>query len=202
MELLDATLVEVNQMTDILESLLVLARADEGRAPLALEPVDLRDLLGEIAETGGILGEQARVTVHVSTPRTAVVVAGDRLRLRQLLLNLLTNAIKYTPAGGRVDVRAEPHLNGVAVSVRDTGVGIAPGDLPHIFDRFWRADASRSRKSERAGVGLGLAISKWIAEAHGGTIAVQSRPTRGTTFTVQLPLASEDDEVVAESSGP
>ena len=201
MELLDATLVEVNQMTDILESLLMLARADEGRAPLALEPVDLRDLLGEIAETGGILGEQADVTVHVSMPGAAVVLAADRVRLRQLLMNLLTNAIKFTPAGGRVDVRAEPHRNGVAVSVRDTGVGIAPGDLPHIFDRFWRADASRSRTSERAGVGLGLAISKWIAEAHGGTIAVQSRPGRGTTFTVQLPLAAED-EVAAESSGP
>jgi two-component system OmpR family sensor kinase len=189
MEVLDETLAEVNRMTEIVESLLVLARADEGRAPLALEPVDLCDLLGEIAETGGILGEQAGVTVRVSIPDASVVLPGDPLRLRQLFMNLLTNAIKYTPAGGRVDVRAEPHRDGVAISVRDTGIGIAPGDLPHIFDRFWRADPSRSRMRERSGVGLGLAISKWIAEAHGGAIAVQSRPGRGTTFTVQLPLS-------------
>jgi two-component system OmpR family sensor kinase len=201
MEVLDETLVEVNQMTDILESLLTLARADEGRAPLALEPVDLRDLLNEIAETGGILGEQADVTVRVSIPRAPVVLPGDRVRLRQLFMNLLTNAIKFTPPGGRVDIRAEPDRTGVAISVRDTGIGIAPGDLPHIFDRFWRADAARSRTSERAGVGLGLAISKWIAEAHGGTINVQSRSGRGTTFTVQLPL-SADEGSVAEMSGP
>jgi two-component system sensor histidine kinase BaeS len=78
----------------------------------------------------------------------------------------------------------------ITVSVRDTGIGIAPGDLPHIFDRFWRADQARSRTGQRPGVGLGLAISKWIAEAHGGTISVQSRPGRGTTFLVRLPIAA------------
>jgi signal transduction histidine kinase len=76
----------------------------------------------------------------------------------------------------------------VTLTVRDTGIGLAPGDLPHIFDRFWRADAARSRTGERPGAGLGLAICKWIAEAHGGSIEVQSRPGRGTTFTVTLPV--------------
>jgi two-component system, OmpR family, sensor kinase len=79
----------------------------------------------------------------------------------------------------------------VVITVQDTGIGIAPGDLPHIFDRFWRADPARSRTGERAGVGLGLAISKWIAEAHGGSIEVESRPGRGTTFTVTLPAGLE-----------
>jgi two-component system OmpR family sensor kinase len=193
MEVLDETLSEVNRMTEIVESLLVLARADEGRAPLHREPTDLREMLAEIAETGGLLGEEAGVTVRVSEPATRVEVLVDRMRIRQLLLNLLTNAIKYTPAGGRVDVRAEPDPGGVSIEVRDTGVGIAPGDLPHIFDRFWRADPARSRTGVRSGVGLGLAICKWIAEAHGGTITARSRPNRGTTFTVILPLREAGD---------
>ena len=98
--------------------------------------------------------------------------------------------MKYTPRGGQVSVELASNdgLGGGAVfTVADTGIGIAPGDLPNVFDRFWRADAARTRTSERAGTGLGLAISKWIAEAHGGTIDVQSRPGRGTTFTVELP---------------
>ena len=95
--------------------------------------------------------------------------------------------MKYTPAGGSVRLQLGPSDGRVTLSVADTGVGIAPGDLPHIFDRFWRADSARTRTGERSGTGLGLAICKWIAEAHGGTIDVQSRPGRGTTFTVTLP---------------
>jgi two-component system sensor histidine kinase BaeS len=102
-------------------------------------------------------------------------------------MNLLSNAVKYTPQGGSVAIDCSQDGGQVVLSVRDTGVGIAPGDLPHVFDRFWRADQARSRTGHRPGVGLGLAISKWIVEAHGGTIAVQSRPGRGTTFTVTLP---------------
>jgi heavy metal sensor kinase len=200
MEVLDETLGEVNRMTAIVEGLLTLARADEGRAPLHKEQVDLRDLLAEVSETAGILGEQAGVHVRVSIPHVPVVVPADRLRLRQLLLNLVTNAIKYTPPDGRVEIRPELKGTDVELSVRDTGVGIAPGDLPHVFDRFWRADPARSRTGERSGVGLGLAISRWIAEAHGGTIQVQSRPGRGTTFTVRLPL--RDDGLPGGDTGP
>jgi signal transduction histidine kinase len=111
----------------------------------------------------------------------------DRTRVRQLLLNLVTNAVKYTPAGGRVLVGLVEEPDHVVMEVRDTGVGIAPGDLPHVFDRFWRADPARTRTGEKAGTGLGLAITKWVAEAHGGSIQVQSRPGRGTIFTVVLP---------------
>jgi heavy metal sensor kinase len=187
MEVLEETLVEVNRMAELVDALLTLARADEGRAPLHLESVDLRDLMGELAETAGLLGEQASVNVSVAAPREALVVEVDRSRIRQLLMNLVTNAIKYTPAGGNVAIGCAVENGQVVLTVRDTGVGIAPGDLPHIFDRFWRADPARSRTGERPGAGLGLAISKWIAEAHGGSISAQSRPGRGTTFTVTIP---------------
>ncbi|MDH5196734.1 MAG: HAMP domain-containing histidine kinase [Gemmatimonadota bacterium] len=198
MEVLDETLGEVNRMTEIVESLLVLARADEGRAPLHRERLDLRELLAEVAETGGLLGEQAAVDVRVSMPTVRIELWVDRMRIRQLLLNLLTNAIKYTPAGGRVDIRTEILQSAeLSIEVRDTGVGIAPGDLPHIFDRFWRADAARSRGAVRPGVGLGLAICQWVAEAHGGTISARSSRNRGTTMTVKLPMGAEPvaDEV-------
>jgi two-component system, OmpR family, sensor kinase len=201
MAVLDETLREANGMTEIIESLLVLARADEGRAPLHRERFDLRELLAEIAETGGLLGEEAGVVVRVSMPGGPVELHADRARIRQLLLNLLTNATKYTLAGGRVDIRTEVLRQEVSIEVRDTGVGIAPGDLPHIFDRFWRADVARARTGARSGVGLGLAIGKWIAEAHGGTISVGSRPGKGTTFTVRLPMG-EPEGAVESAGGP
>lgn len=192
METLEETLFEVNRMTEMVDSLLTLARADEGRAPLHLDDVDLREVLAELAETANILGEQAAVQVAVQVPVDAVPMKVDRSRIRQLLTNLLTNAIKYTSSGGTVDIESALDGARVVLTVRDTGMGIAPGDLPHIFDRFWRADAARSRTGSRPGSGLGLAISKWIAEAHGGTIIVKSRPGRGTTFTVSLPLEPPD----------
>lgn len=200
MEILDELLVEVSWMSDLVDSLLTLARADEGRAPLLLDKVDLRDILSEVSETASILGEEAAVHVEVDVPDAPAVVEIDRSRIRQLLMNLLTNAIKYTPAGGQVSIDSTSMNGAVVVNVRDTGIGIAPGELPHIFDRFWRADPARSRTGERAGAGLGLAISKWIAEAHGGSITVQSRPKRGTTFTVTLPLARETGESSAGDS--
>ena len=189
LETLEETLVEVNRMAELVDSLLTLARADEGRAPLHLDQLDLRDLLRELQETAGLLGEQAHVDVTVHVPTLPARMYADRSRLRQLCMNLLTNAVKYTPPGGSVDVETEFAEGHIILRVRDTGLGIAPGDLPHIFDRFWRADPARSRTGARPGAGLGLAISKWIAEAHGGTIRAQSRPGRGTTFTVTLPRA-------------
>ena len=105
----------------------------------------------------------------------------------------MTNAIKYTPAGGRVDLGLGRHPDTVTFAVRDTGIGIAAAELPHIFERFWRADHARSRTSERGGFGLGLAISQWIAHAHGGTLTVSSRLGKGSLFTVTLPLMSRDD---------
>ena len=184
---LDETLAQINQMSEMVENLLTLARADEGRAPLAVEESDLRDLVADIAETAGMLGESAGITVTSEIPRHEVRLAVDRHRIREMLLNLVTNAIKYTPQGGTVAVRLAEEADAVTMAVRDSGIGIAPGDLPHIFERFWRADPARSRTGDRPGTGLGLAITTWIAEAHGGTITVQSRPGRGTVFVVRLP---------------
>ena len=186
---LDETLAQINQMTEMVENLLTLARADEGRAPLSVEECDLREVVADVAETAGILGEEAGVTAVHTMPETPVCLAVDRHRIREMLLNIVTNAIKYTPRGGSLAIALEQHEDAVIFTVRDTGIGIAAGDLPHIFERFWRADPARSRTGERSGVGLGLAIAKWIAEAHGGSITVQSRPARGTMFIIQLPKA-------------
>ncbi len=184
---LEETLQEIKRMSELVDALLMLARADEGIASLHREPVDLRGIVTEVQETGELLAEEAGVTMEVATPAEPVIVSVDASRIRQLILNLVTNAVKYTPAGGSVRMQLGPANGRVALSVADTGIGIAPGDLPHIFDRFWRADSARTRTGERPGAGLGLAICKWIAEAHGGQIGVISRPGRGTTFTVVLP---------------
>ena len=184
---LEEALHEITRMADLVESLLTLARADEGRFDLHREPVELQPLVQEVFETALILGEAAGVTVNL--PFTAdVTVMGDRTRLRQLCLNLVTNAIKYTPPGGKVELGLGQHPDTVTFAVRDTGIGIAAADVDHIFERFWRADRVRSRLSGKGGFGLGLAISQWIAQAHGGTLTAASRLGRGTLFTLTLPL--------------
>jgi len=183
---LDETLAQINQMSEMVENLLTLARADEGRAPLAVEESDLRELLGDVAETAEMLGETAGIGVKTDMPDEPVRLAVDLHRVREMLLNLVTNAIKYTPQGGTVALTLGEDEEAVVFTVRDSGIGIAPGDLPHIFERFWRADPARSRTGDHPGTGLGLAITKWIAEAHGGSITVQSRPGRGTMFVVRL----------------
>jgi signal transduction histidine kinase len=189
---LEEALQEVRRMTDLVESLLTLARADEGRFDIYREPIELQPLVQEVYETALILGEAQGVTVNLPFT-TDVVVMADRTRLRQLFLNLVTNAIKYTPAGGKVELGLGRHPDNVTFAVRDTGIGISAADFPHIFERFWRADRVRSRMSERGGFGLGLAISQWIAQAHGGTLTASSRLGRGSLFTVTLPIASEAD---------
>jgi two-component system, OmpR family, sensor kinase len=187
---LEEALQEVRRMTDLVESLLTLARADEGRFDIHREPVELLPLIQEVYETALILGEAQGVAVNL--PFTAdVTVMADRTRLRQLFLNLVTNAIKYTPAGGKVELGLGRHPDNVTFAVRDTGIGISAADFPHVFERFWRADRVRSRMSERGGFGLGLAISQWIAQAHGGTLTASSRLGRGSLFTVTLPIANE-----------
>ncbi len=188
LEVLEETLIEVNRMTELVDSLLMLARTDEGRAPLHLERADIRDLLGEIAETASILAEQSSVDVSVEIPTRPMKMAIDRSRIRQLFMNLLSNAVKYTPRGGSVAIGCRKTDRDVVFTVTDTGIGIAAGELPYIFDRFWRADVARSRTGQRPGVGLGLAICKWIAEAHGGSISAKSKRGKGTTFTVTLPV--------------
>jgi two-component system, OmpR family, sensor kinase len=195
---LEEALQEITRMADLVDSLLTLARFDEGRFDLHREPIDLEPVVRDVFETAVILGEAAGLQIELPVLEPAVVM-GDATRLRQLFLNLITNAIKYTPRGGTVEVSLRRAEETVAFAVRDTGIGIAAADLPYIFDRFWRADRARSRRQmgegvppERGGFGLGLAISQWIAQAHGGTLSVVSRLTRGSTFTVTLPIPTPE----------
>lgn len=190
LEALEEALQETTRMADLVEQLLTLARADEGRFDLHREPVALEPLVHDVFETATILGEAAGLTVSLTVSEASTVM-GDPARLRQLFLNLVTNAIKYTLHGGEVELVLRRAGDVVIFVVRDTGIGVAAADLPYIFDRFWRADRVRSRTGERGGFGLGLAICQWIAQAHGGTLTAASRLTRGSTFTVTLPLAPE-----------
>jgi two-component system, OmpR family, sensor kinase len=188
MQALEEALQETARMSDLVDSLLTLARADEGRFDIHREPVALGPLVRDVFETAVILGEHAGQSVSMSVLEEAMV-DGDARRLRQLFLNLITNAIKYTPRGGKVELSLSRRVGGeVAFTVRDTGIGISAADLPYVFDRFWRADRARSRGSERSGFGLGLAISQWIAQAHNGHVTAQSRLGRGSVFTVVLPM--------------
>ncbi|MBL8981597.1 MAG: HAMP domain-containing protein [Gemmatimonadetes bacterium] len=187
---LEEALQETARMSALVDSLLTLARADEGRFDLHREPVDLREIAQEVYETAVILGEPNELSVTM--PRAdEVTVLGDRLRLRQLFLNLAENATKYTPKQGKVQLALEREGETAKFSVKDTGIGISAADLPHVFERFWRADRARSRVTERGGNGLGLAICQWIAQAHGGELTVSSRLHRGSVFTATLPVAPE-----------
>ncbi len=184
---LEETLQGVRQMTELVDTLLTLARVDEGRMELHRETLDLSQVLRDVYETTQLLGEEAGVDVRLELPGEPVRVDADAGRIRQLVMNLATNAVKYTNPGGTVWLTLTGTPTAATIAVRDTGVGIAPGDVGRVFDRFWRADPARSRTGERPGIGLGLSISKWIAEVHGGSIGVTSRPGRGSTFTVTLP---------------
>jgi signal transduction histidine kinase len=186
---LEEALQETARMADLVDSLLTLARADEGRFDLHREPVDLEEVARDVFETALILGEDTGLQVSMTSSGPAMV-NGDRTRLRQLFLNLITNAIKYTPRGGRVDLSLSVADRQAHFAVKDTGIGIAAVDLDHVFERFWRADRARSRMSAHGGQGLGLAISQWIAQAHGGQLVVQSRLHRGSTFTAILPVST------------
>ncbi len=189
---LEEAMQEITRMADLVDSLLTLARADEGRFDLHRGPIHLEPIVRDVTETATILGEGAGLTVSLPLVEDAMVL-GDAARLRQLFLNLVTNAIKYTPRGGKVEMTlSHRNNNAVAFAVRDSGLGISAADLPYVFERFWRADRVRSRASERGGFGLGLAIAQWIVQAHGGTLTVQSRLGRGSVFTVLLPMLVDE----------
>ncbi|WP_051530098.1 sensor histidine kinase [Anoxybacteroides tepidamans] len=183
---------EIQRMTKLMNDLLTLARADSGRAALELakERFDFRvpaertlELLTDVAAKKGI-------ELHFQAPEAAVVF-GDADKLTQLLYILLDNAIKYTPSGGRVTLTLRNDFfkqqRRLVISVKDTGIGIPPEDIGRIFDRFYRVDKARSR--QQGGHGLGLSIAKWIVDAHGGTIHVQSEVGKGTEFIVNIPFS-------------
>jgi len=186
-EVLQVVNEEVDRMIRLVGSLLTLARADAGQIPIASEAVNLPELVAAAVEQVRPAMERRDVELHLE-PGAAVTLGADEDLLLQLLLNLLDNAGKYTPSGGRVTVGWAVGDGQAKVWVRDTGVGIAPEDLPHIFDRFYRVDKARSRAE--GGSGLGLSICRWIAVAHGGSISVESAPGEGTAFVVKLPVGA------------
>jgi heavy metal sensor kinase len=187
-QVLQAVNEEVDRLVRLVGSLLTLARADAGQIPIAFETVSLRHLVSGALEQVGALASQRNVELQLA-PSPDVNLSADEDLLLQLLLNLLDNAVKYTPSGGQISVGWNRQDGQVEFWVRDTGTGIAPEHLPHIFDRFYRADKARSRAA--GGVGLGLSICRWIAAAHGGSISVESAPGQGSTFTVRLPISRD-----------
>jgi heavy metal sensor kinase len=180
---------ETGRMRRLISDLLLLAQADAGMA-LHKQPVEMDTLLLDVYRQAQVMANGVGVNVRLGAEDQALVL-GDADRLRQLLLNLVDNSIKYTPAGGDVTLTLKREADWVQVGVQDTGIGIAPEDLVHIFDRFYRADPSRTRPG---GSGLGLAIAQWIAQAHGGRIQAESRPGQGSRFTVWLPDESKNGQ--------
>ncbi len=176
---------DVDRMIRLVGSLLTLARADAGQTPIARERLDLGRLVKDAADQLDAVARAKQVTLSVQVDPVGLV--GDQDLLLQLVLNLLDNAIKYTPAGGTVTVSCAREANAAVVAVRDTGPGIAPQHLPRIFDRFYRVDPSRSESG--SGSGLGLSIARWIAEVHGGSLDASSELARGSTFTLRIPLS-------------
>lgn len=175
---------EVNRLIRLSADLLLLARLDQRRLPWQPQMLDLSELLLTVAEQVRPLADVQGLTFVEEVP-PGLFIVGDPDHLIRLFLNLLDNAVKYSPSGGRVTLRARREGAGVWVAVSDTGPGIPPEHLPHVFERFYRVEEARSRES--GGAGLGLAIAWEIARWHGGTIEVASEMGRGTTFTVRLP---------------
>lgn len=185
-ETLESNLEEVDRMSQIIDDLLLLSRADLGEVVLDMVPLKLDELVKEIEQQTGVLGQAYHVAVSSGTV-DPVMVRGDELRLRELLLNLVDNAIKYSRAGEGVILSLVAENRDAVFSVQDHGIGIAADEHDRIFDRFYRTDAARTHA--KAGTGLGLAICRWIVDAHQATIHVKSHPGEGSIFTVRFPLA-------------
>ncbi len=180
---------ESERMTRLVGELLELSRLESGQIPFRQDPVDAGKRLQHCAEKFSPQAEQGHVDLHVEIPATALAITGDADRLDQVLTNLVDNALRYTPAGGRVQLRGDREQtaqngNWIVIRVSDTGEGISPEDLPHVFERFYRVDRARAKGG---GTGLGLAIAREIVQTMGGYIAAQSQLHQGTTFTVRLP---------------
>jgi len=175
---------EFQKLTRLIDQLLTLARAEAGEFRLQRAIVPIDPLLKYIVDSLALLASEKGVSL-VLEPGPGIVVRGDKEWLERALLNLLDNAIKYTPAGGRVTVRTADESSGVKIEIEDTGQGIPSAALPRVFERFYRADPARDKAVE--GVGLGLSLVKWIVEAHGGTIEAASHPGNGSRFTILLP---------------
>jgi heavy metal sensor kinase len=196
-EIIGSMLEETDRLGRLVEGLLTLSRADGGNVSLKREAVDLVELARDVAGHLGVLAEEKRqsFTVEASRPVTAWA---DRLVIRQALINLVDNAVKYTPAGGCVRIVVRDGRRGPTVEVVDTGPGISPEHRDRVFDRFYRIDKARSR--DFGGAGLGLSIARWAVEAHGGRIDLDSAEGRGSTFRITL-LHPQGSDLVPPMDG-
>ena len=182
-----SALEETNRMSRIVESLLTISRLDAGETKLDRLPLDFGALVRSTSSEMKIIAQEKSIALRTHT-ENGVWVRGDRTRLQQIVVNLIDNAIKYTPEGGLVEVRSRGESGAAVLEVEDNGVGIPPHAIPHVFERFYRVDKARSRAS--GGSGLGLSIVKAICAAHNGEIHVSSVEGRGSCFQVRLPLDS------------
>jgi two-component system phosphate regulon sensor histidine kinase PhoR len=176
---------EIDTMNQTVRELLELSQIESGEVPPALQPVDPTDLWDSATQRIRMLAERNGVTLENRSPGNLPLVLADSARIEQVMMNLLHNAVKFTPAGGTITVSTEALAKEVQFSVQDTGVGISSENLPRIFERFYKADRSRSGK----GTGLGLSIARHIIEAHGGRIWAESTEGKGSTFHFTLPVS-------------
>jgi signal transduction histidine kinase len=188
-ETMDVIQDELKRMTRLVDDLLLLARADTGGLPIQQKPVELDNVFLDVYRQVSSIDQGVRVELKEVDQ---VCVLGDQDRLKQLILNLVDNAMKYTPSGGKVSLSLAKSNGDARIVVADTGIGIPAEDLPRIFDRFYRVDKARSRNM--GGSGLGLSIAYWIARAHGGDIQVSSVVGEGTEFRITLPTIREQKE--------
>jgi heavy metal sensor kinase len=189
-EMLASLLEEVERLAAVVEGLLALSRLDTGEASAAWVKFDLAELVATTADQMSLLAEDRSISVTCDAPQR-VIVEGNRARLKQVVVNLLDNAIKYTQKGGTVRLTVASQNGRPVLEVSDTGIGIPPEALPHVFERFYRVERSRSR--EQGGAGLGLSIVKSICAAHGAAVAVESTPDQGSRFCIRFP--SSDPEI-------
>lgn len=182
-EMAVAVVEESDRLVGMINTMLELAHTESGIADFSMEPVDLGQVVRDAYELFQPVAEDERILLEIDLPQEDLIVSGDVTRLQRVLANLLDNAIKYTEAGGRVRLEAKRNKSDVTVSVIDSGMGISGAELPHVFERFYRHDRSRSTP----GSGLGLTLALAFVRAHGGDITVTSAPGEGATFTVTLP---------------
>jgi heavy metal sensor kinase len=191
---------ECGRTSRLVDDLLLLARADSDGEAVPLQPVDLCASVRSALDQAVILAEPKGIRVEAHIPPGPILVSGDEPTLSRLWLILLDNAVKYTAPGGQVRLELTAANAHAEATVSDNGVGVAPEELPHIFDRFWRADKVRSRSM--GGAGLGLSIAQWIVQRHSGSITVHSEPGKGSEFLTRFPLAAGEAQVHEVTSSP
>jgi heavy metal sensor kinase len=187
-ETLGSALEEVDRLAEIVEGLLALSRLDTGDTHSQWVKFDLAELVATTADQMSLLAEDKKISVLCDST-AAVIIEGDQGKLKQVVVNLLDNAIKYTPNGGRIRLKIAQEEGYAVLDISDDGIGIPAEALPHVFKRFFRVDGSRSR--DQGGAGLGLSIVKSICDAHGALVEVSSTPGHGSRFRVRQPLAAE-----------